>query len=270
MINKAKDNNNYIISEKPFPTYVFENVNLLDGNEKVLKKKVEKAYEQVYNLVDEANDELRDFANNKAAEFETKENSADLDLARDLFTIYVKDGYKYGFSMILEFDDMFIDGINKQQRTELQNSIQSYAVSLMKDIANKTKMNAYGEKAVENKQTDEEETVDSLKKQIDEIQQALENIEDPINDVSWRELMREKNDLSRKLMKLKNQNNKAQDSADLQIKIEITAELAEVLIKNVECNNEKVTFRIEGSDFTIIHSDPIHHYFEDYKQLQLL
>lgn len=265
MIKKAKDSNNYILSVNPLPTYVFENINLLHENDRLLEKKMEKAYERAYGLVDEANEELRDYANDRAAEFENKRNSADLDLARDLFTIYIKDGYNYGFSMILEFDDLFIDGISREQRTNLKNSIQSYAVALMKDIANKVGMTQYGTKATDYKKAIDEKSVESLKLDVKYFDDRIKTAIKDNDDKTYYELMNQRNNLVRKIMKLERSTpNKGHDSADLQIQIRITEELAQVLIKNVTCNNEKVTFTLEGSDFNIIYSDPIHFYFADY------
>ena len=265
MITKAKDNNNFILSEKPFPTYVFEpSASIV--KDKQLTKNMEQAYEKAYNLVDEANDDLKDFANNKASEFENKENSHDLDLARDLFRIYIKDGYNYGFSMILEFDDLFIDGITNPQRTELENSIKSYALSLMKDIATRVKMSLYGQESNDRKANDEE-SLESLKATIKELDLDLKEAVRDNNDKKYYELMGQRNDLVRKVMRLeKEERSKANDSSDIQVKLEIDESIARELIKNVSCNKEKITFKIEGTDFTIVHTDPIHHYFEDYDE----
>lgn len=132
MIRKAKDNKNYITSEKPFPTYVFEAM-----SDKNFDSDIELAYEKTYHLVDKANEDLKEIANNITSKYETKDNTNELDLVRDMFKISVKDGYNFGFSMILEFDDIYFEGVTEKQKLIITNHIQSHALMLMREIANK-------------------------------------------------------------------------------------------------------------------------------------
>lgn len=137
----SQDNkdSNYIYSDTPFPTYIFEPdfLALEEKGNKDVDMYVEDVIERTQLAIDDANDDLKEIANRLASKFETKKNSAELDLARDLYTIALKDGYNLGFSMILEFDDLFIDGISQKQREYLENNLRSNAEMMMKSIAKK-------------------------------------------------------------------------------------------------------------------------------------
>lgn len=130
---------NYIYSDSPFPTYIFEPdlLALEQKGNKDIDMYVEDIIERTQIAIDDANDDLKDIANRLVSKFETKRNSAELDLARDLYTIALKDGYNLGFSMILEFDDLFIDEITPEQREYLENNLRSNAEMMMKSIAKK-------------------------------------------------------------------------------------------------------------------------------------
>lgn len=130
---------NYRYSDNPFPTYIFEPdlLALEQRGNKDIEMYIEDIIEKTQLMIDDANDDLKDIANRLASKFEVKRNTAELDLARDLYTIALKDGYNSGFSMILEFDDLFIDGITTQQREYLENNIRSNAEMMMRSIAKK-------------------------------------------------------------------------------------------------------------------------------------
>jgi hypothetical protein len=130
---------NYRYSDNPFPTYVFQPdlLALEQRGNKDIDMYMEDIIEKTQLMIDDANDDLKDIANRLASKFEVKRNSAELDLARDLYTIALKDGYNSGFSMILEFDDLFIDEITPEQRQYLENNIRSNAEMMMKNIAKK-------------------------------------------------------------------------------------------------------------------------------------
>jgi hypothetical protein len=130
---------NYRYSDNSFPTYIFQPdlLALEQRGNKDIDMYMEDIIEKTQLMIDDANDDLKDIANRLASKFEVKRNSAELDLARDLYTIALKDGYNSGFSMILEFDDLFIDEITPEQRQYLENNIRSNAEMMMKNIAKK-------------------------------------------------------------------------------------------------------------------------------------
>lgn len=257
---KAMDDKNFILSENPFPTYIYDSVDL-SGSDRNAEKKMQKAYEKASNLIDDANEELKELANKVAEEFENKKNTDYLDLARDLFRIYIKDGYNYGFSMILEYDDIYIGGLGKRDREYLENVLTSNALYAMKNIAKEVGMHLHGEKATDSS----EESLESLKNDIRDIDLELKEAVSNNDQILWNELMEKRNSLTRRIMKLQRRDlPKAQDSADLQIEISITEDLAKELLKTFEIKEDKVVFRIQGSEYSIVHSDPIHHYFSDY------
>lgn len=263
---KALDNRNYIMSEAPFPTYVFENESLFYEEDSEIERLVQDAYDKANTLVDEANEEIRDYANSVASEIETKRNTDDLDLARDLFTIYLKDGYRYGFSMILDFDDLYMESVTREQREKLENLIKSFALSLMKNIANEVGMSKIGGKASDEDQpavANEKELKDKIKK----IDLDLTESEDKNDQTTWIKLMNERNDLTRQLIKLqKEQRNKSQDSADLKVEIEVNGILANALVQDISYNGKDLIFKYEGKDITITCEIPPYYIFEDYNE----
>jgi len=295
---------NYIYSDPPFPTYIFEPdlFAVQQRGDRDIDMYVEDIIERSQLAVDDANDDLKDIANRLASKFETKKNSAELDLARDLYTIALKDGYNNGFSMILEFDDLFIDGITPQQREYIENNLKSNAEMMMKSIAKKNGFvlaNKNQDKYVEDDdilsmynlpEEKEEEEVDEegamaqvqLRKIIKNAQQLLKILEEETQLPAWiqakltlanhnveasADYLLYDEDPSEEEMYADDR--KAQDSADIQRTIEIDENLAIWLInKNVEFDGNYIVFKLEGSDYRISLSDNISSYISDYEEYE--
>ena len=297
----SQDNrvSNYIYSDSPFPTYIFEPdlLALEQKGNKDIDMYVEDIIERTQIAIDDANDDLKDIANRLASKFETKKNSAELDLARDLYTIALKDGYNLGFSMILEFDDLFIDGITPEQREYLENNLRSNAEMMMKSIAKKNGfvlagkeqdsyledqdiMSVYEVQEQEQEEVDEEGAMARVQLQniIKNAQELLKVLEDDSQLPAWIQsklTLSEHNldasagyllyegDEPKEEMYAKDM--KAQDSADIQRNIEIDENLARYMInENLRfTDDDNISFVIEGKDFRLSHTHPVSDYFLD-------
>lgn len=294
----SQDNrgSNYIYSDSPFPTYIFEPdlLALEQKGNKDIDMYIEDIIERTQIAIDDANDDLKDIANRLASKFETKKNSAELDLARDLYTIALKDGYNLGFSMILEFDDLFIDGITPEQREYLENNLRSNAEMMMKSIAKKNGFVLAGKEQdnyVEDQdimsvyEVQEQEEVDEegamarvqLQNIIKNAQKLLEMLKDESQLPAWIQakltLSEHNLDASAGYLLYEGEepkeevyarDMKAQDSADIQRNIEIDENLARWLInENLRIENDEISFVLEGKDFRLSHTHPVSDYFLD-------
>ena len=194
MIKKAIDRGNYILSEAPYPTYVFEEFSVFD-NDKTLNKKLENSYETANNLVDEANEEILNVASKITSKFETKRNTNLLDVAQELFKISLKEGSKYGFSLILEYDDLYIGGVTQQEEQYIKNHIESYALMELKRIAKEAGLKLF------KKANDSE--IDDLNKKIKEIDLLIKKAIKENNEKDFVDLSNKRNVLAREIAKIR-------------------------------------------------------------------
>lgn len=299
----SQDNrvSNYIYSDSPFPTYIFEPdlLALEQKGNKDIDMYVEDIIERTQIAIDDANDDLKDIANRLVSKFETKRNSAELDLARDLYTIALKDGYNLGFSMILEFDDLFIDGITPEQREYLENNLRSNAEMMMKSIAKKNgfvlagkEQDSYTEdqdilsvyKVQEQKEVDEEGAMArvQLKKIIENAQELLEMLKNESQLPAWVQskltladhhleasagyLLYEGDEPK---VEIYAEDMKALDSADIQRNIEIDENIARWLVNNnLEFDGNYIIFKLDGNDYTLTHRNETINFISDYDEYE--
>jgi hypothetical protein len=148
---KAEDGSiNFSYSEDNLPTYIYEG-ELIDDDEE-MDFTAQFAYEQAEDMVATLNGEIRDEANkiideledqvadSSELQFDMMDIFHELQYIEDFFQVNLVTGYYYGFSMILEFDDIRVDGISTEQRQNAIERLKSVAASGMKRIADELGM----------------------------------------------------------------------------------------------------------------------------------